>query len=280
MTVAIVPSGAPVGAEVRGLDLRTDPPGDAIMALHRAFAEHMVLIFRDQQLEQNRLLEISEWFGSRYVAPPDLPVLGDATQPAVVPVSNVVPGGVLGNSELAAHSDLQYMPVPLLGAMLYAVEVPEVGGCTFWSNLYQAYDELDRETTERIRDVRCWFINPYGGKHAIRSIAGPNQKYVDEELPRFPHPIARTHPVTGRKSLYMSWLAGGIEGPINEVEAKELLERLRKHVDQPHLYYRHEWRPGDVVLWDNRCTNHKREAFDASARRVMYRVQIAGTRPF
>jgi taurine dioxygenase len=279
MDLEIVPTGGPLGAEVRGVDLSREQRGEVVHALLRAFADHQVLLFREQKLTNQRLLEVSEWFGPRYVPPPDLPVLGDETQPPVVPVSNVAEGGVLGHASLAAHSDLQYMPVPLLGAMLHAVEVPDEGGDTSWSNLYRAWDELDAGTRERARSLRCWFYNPYAGPRALRGLAGPNQKYVESEVPRFPHPVARTHPVTGRTSLYMSWLAGGL-ADVDGEEGRALLDRLRRHADQPHLYWTHRWHPGDVVLWDNRCTNHKRTAFDPAARRVMYRVQIAGSRPF
>lgn len=276
-SLEIVPTGGPLGAEVRGLDLARDPPGACVYDVLRAFADHQVLIFRDQKLTAERQLEVAEWFGPRYVPPPDLPVLGDSSQPPVVPVSNVAEGGVLGSGPLGAHSDLQYMPLPLLGSMLYAVEVPDSGGETSWSNLYRAYEELDVGTRERLRDAKVWALNPYAGRYALRELGGPNQRYVERDVPRFPHPVFRTHPETGRRSLYVSYLSAGLVGVDDEDGA--LLRRLQRHADQPHLYYTHRWRPGDVVVWDNRCTNHKRAAFDPGARRVMYRVQIAGSRP-
>lgn len=278
----IAPTGAALGAEVRGLDLSRDHCGEVVYSLIEAFHDHLVLIFREQTLEQERLLDIAQWFGPLNVPPRHLPVLGDDDQPPVVPLSNYLEGGMLGNRDLFPHSDMSYLPIPLLGALLYAVEVPEAGGDTSWANLYLAYQELDGETRNKVAGLKTWSYNPYTPRFADRGadLGGTTQKFAEEDPPVFPHPIVRTHPVTGRKSLYIGGLCEEILGLDDPAEAKALLERLMAHVDQPHLYYNHDWRPGDVVIWDNRCTNHKRTAFDNTLRRLLYRVQIAGTRPF
>jgi taurine dioxygenase len=277
-SITVEPTGGPLGAEVLGVDLALEQDGEAVFAILEAFRRHHVLLFRDQQVTAERQLEIAEWFGPRYVPPDDLPVLGDASQPPVVAVSNA-PGGVLGEDALGAHSDLQYMPIPLLGSMLVAEEIPSAGGDTSWSNLHLAYDELGAELREAIDDRRAWAFNPYAGPRALRSLAGPNQRYAEEEVEPFFHPLVRTHPDTGRRSLYVSWLTAGIEG-VPEDESRDLLAALIGHVDDDRFYWTHRWRPGDVVVWDNRCTNHKRTGFDSAERRVLHRVQIAGTRPF
>lgn len=274
----VEPTGGPLGAEVRGLDLSRRVDGDTVFALLEAFREHHVLLLRGQDLDDERQLEVAEWFGPRYVPPGDLPVLGDDTQPPVVAVSNE-PGGVLGDAEIGAHSDLQYMPVPLLGSMLHAKVVPSHGGDTSWSNLHLAHDELDETLRGRVAGLRAWAFNPYAGRHAVRGLAGPDQRYVDEDVEPFFHPIVRTHPDTGRRSLYVSWLTAGIEG-FDEQGSRELLDELIAHVDDDRYYWTHQWREGDLVVWDNRCTNHKRTSFDPGERRVLHRVQIAGTRPF
>lgn len=276
--VTIEPTGGALGAEVLGVDLSGPVHGATVFALLVAFREHHVLLFRDQDLDDERQLEVAEWFGPRYVPPKDLPVLGDDTQPPVVAVSNG-PGGVLGDGELAAHSDLQYMPVPLLGSMLHAKVIPSSGGDTSWSNLHLAYDELDKALRDRIDGRRAWAFNPYAGRRAIRDLAGPNQRYVEEDVEPFFHPLVRTHPDTGRKSLYVSWLTAGIEG-FPEERSRDLLRRLIAHVDDDRFYWTHQWQVGDVVVWDNRCTNHKRTSFDPTEPRLLHRVQIAGTRPF
>ncbi len=280
--IEIVPTGRPVGAEVKGIDLAQDPPGEVIFRILEAFHEHMVLIFRGQELTQPRLLDVAQWFGPFNVPPKDIPVLGYDDQPPVVPLSNYLEGGMLGNRDLFPHSDMSYLPIPLLGAMLYAVEVPAEGGDTSFSNLYQAYEELDGQTQRLVANLSTWSYNPYTPKFADRGaeLGGKGQKFAEEDLPVFPHPIVRTHPVTGGKSLYIGGLCEEIVGMEDGEEARRLLDRLKEYVDQPHLYYTHKWQVGDVVIWDNRCTNHKRTTWDNGMRRLMYRVQIAGTKPF
>jgi len=278
----VVPTGGPVGAFIEGVDLRQDQPGDVVFAILEAFHEHLAVFFRDQELEPERLLDVAQWFGPLNVPPKDIPVLGDDNQPPVVPISNAVEGGMLGHRDLFPHSDMSYLPIPLLGALLYSVEVPGEGGRTSWSNLYQAYEELDEETRSLVEALQSWSYNPYTPRFADRGadLGGANQKFVEEDLPVFPHPIVRTHPVTGRKSLYIGGLCEEVVGMEDSEAAQMLLKRLLDHVDQDHMYYTHDWRPGDLVVWDNRCTNHKRETWDNSMRRLLYRVQIAGTRPF
>jgi taurine dioxygenase len=275
----VVPTDGPLGARVVGVDLARALPEATIEQIVRAFGRHHVLVFPDQKLERERLLEVASWFGPIYVPSGDVPVLGPPSQPVVACVSNVEEGGVFGHGRLAPHSDLQYLPEPALGTLLYAVEVPRRGGDTSWSNLIRAYDELDPATRLRIERLRIEVHNPYAGSNAAYRAGGPNQMYVEQELPPAVHPLVRTHPPTGRKSLFLGAFAGRILGLDDPSEAAALLQRLRWHVDRRHLYYRHRWRVGDLVVWDNRCTNHKRRSFSPSARRVLYRVQIAGTKP-
>ena len=280
--VEIVPTGAPTGAVVKGVDLSRDVPGDDIFRILQAFHEHMLLIFPGQQLTQERLLEVAQWFGPLNVPPKNIPVLGDENQPPVVPISNFAEGGMLGNRDLFPHSDMSYLPIPLLGAVLYAQEVPPEGGDTAFANLYQAHDDLDEETRRLVADLRVWSYNPYTPKFADRGagLGGAGQKFVEEDLPVFPHPIVRTHPVTGRKSLYIGDLCEEIVGLEDKEQAAALLRRLREHVDEDRYYYTHKWSVGDMLVWDNRCTNHKRTTWDDAERRLMHRVQIAGTVPF
>lgn len=280
--IEIVPTGAPVGAEVRGINLAEEQPGEVVFRVLQAFRDHMLLIFRGQEISQERLLEVAQWFGPFNVPPKDLPVLGDDNQPPVVPISNYVEGGMLGNRDLFPHSDMSYLPIPLLGAMMYAVEIPPEGGDTAFANLYQAYDELDAQTKRQVAGLKSWSYNPYTPRFADRGadLGGAGQKFIDEDPPVFPHPIVRTHPETGRKSLYIGGLCEEIVGMDDEAAAKALLARLIAHVDQEHLYYTHKWKVGDVLIWDNRCTNHKRTTWDNAQKRLMYRVQIAGSVPF
>lgn len=274
----IVPTGGPVGAELRGLDLSEDPPGDTVFRILQAFAEHLVLIFRDQQLDLERQLEIAEWFGPRYLPDAEGQEDDHAAGP-VATISNVAARGILGNGPLGCHSDLPYIAVPVMGSALYAIEVPPSGGETAWSNLYAAHDALDEALKAEIAGLSVCAINPKSGQ-LLRADGTGGMQYRDYELPVYPHPLVRTHPVTGRKSLFVSGTSFEVIGAESGDRARALLEELQDWVDQDRWYYTHSWRPGDLVIWDNRCTNHKRAAFAPEARRVMRRVVMAGTRPF
>ncbi len=278
--IEIVPFGGPLGAEVRGLDLVDDPPGEIVFQILETFHAHHVLLFRDQELTRDRLLEVGQWFGPIFTPPPDLPVLGGADQHPVVAVSNVVEGGVAGDGPLPTHSDLHNMPTPAAVSLLYALEVPERGGETSWSNLHQAYDELEPKLCERIRGLRGISPNPYVGERPkALEAAGPNQLFRTDPVPEYSHPIVRLHPATGRPSLYVSPLVDRLLG-VEDAEAAKLLARLHAHVDREHLYWTHHWRAGDLVVADNRCTNHKRAPFEPGQRRTLLRVMLGGGRPF
>lgn len=278
----ITPCEAPLGAEVTGLDLTVDPSGDEVFELLDAFRRHHVLVFKKQKLSDERLRAVAAWFGSPYTPPEGIPMFGDGEQGEVAVLSNRDDRGVGSRIALPHHTDLQYMPIPLLGAALHAVTVPPpaAGGDTLWANLHQAYDELDDATRDRLADLRGISLNPFAGSGLGREFTGDGQHFVADEVPQFPHPLVRTHPDTGRKALYMSSFVTGIEGIDDPEEAQVLIGLLNAHVDQDHLYYRHVWDAGDTIVWDNRCTNHKREDFDQQYPREMHRVQIAGTRPF
>lgn len=280
MTIDVLPFEAPCGAEIRGLDIGENLSGADVLALLEAFRTHHVLVIRGQRLDDEQLLDLASWFGPQYHPPEGIPVFGTDEQGTVAVLSNRDSVGIGSRIPLPAHTDFQYMPVPLLGAVLHSVEVPPTGGDTLWSNMHQALDELDPVLRDRLEHVKGVGVNPFAGNGSGREFTGDGQLYVDAEVPDFPHPVIRTHPDTGRRSLYFSSFIVKLEGIDDPEEEQQLISLLNAHVDQDHLYYRHEWQEGDTIIWDNRCTNHKREDFDQNHGREMHRVQIAGTRPF
>ena len=275
----IVPFDGPLGAEVRGVDLRFAQSGSILYIILAAFRQYSVLLFREQQLSDERLAEVSEWFGPQYIPPPGLPVAGGSDQPRVVKIANR-DGGVGAVGPLPPHSDLQYMPVPPSATMLYALQVPDSGGDTGFANLQWAYEELSPALRERLTQLQGVVLNPFVEAGYGRSLSGVHQHYSAGKVAEFAHPVVRTHPDTGRRSLYFSPFVEKLLGDVGTHEESELLQQLAQHIDQPHLYHMHQWDAGDLLLWDNRCTNHKREAFDTDQPRVMHRLEIAGTRPF
>ncbi|OGG44138.1 MAG: hypothetical protein A3F84_22670 [Candidatus Handelsmanbacteria bacterium RIFCSPLOWO2_12_FULL_64_10] len=264
--IQILPTGGALGAEARGLDLRQPLSPGQVNRLRAAFLDHSVLFFRDQRVSEEDQVRFSRYFGDP--APhvreqPDRPIQ------EIFIISNVEengkPIGALGNDEINFHSDLSYMPRPGSISMLYAIEVPESGGDTMWANCYTAYETLDEDLKGRIAGLR-----------AIHKHPRPQQN------PPVPasHPVVRTHPETGRRVLYVSpHLTSHIEG-VSPEESRRLLDRLIAHATQPRFVWAHRWRVGDLLMWDNRCTMHRRESFDNARRRIMKRTQMFGDEPY
>lgn len=277
----ITPINAPLGAIVTGLDARNPLAPEAILQLKQALRDYHILIFKNQNLNDEQFLNFAFNFGSLFVPPDDIPVLASqpGITPVIIPVSNV-DGGYTGTGELAFHSDHKWTPYPSSGSLLYALEVPSEGGDTSWLNLISAYETLDEFTKRRIADLQLITYNPFLNKPGV-----PRSKYRHDQSiplisPVFPHPLVRTHPESGKKILYLDYTTEVEVVGLDPQEGSELIEQLREHLHQPQFYYQHKWSVGDIVYWDNQSTLHYRQAFDPNQRRVMKRVSLAGSRPF
>jgi len=179
-------------------------------------------------------------------------------------VSNVEPEG-LGHDLVPFHSDLSYMENPGLYSLLLAVQIPKTGGNTKWVNCAQAYDELDEDLKQQLKEKRAVHRHPV--EHMNPSSVSPS------------HPIVRTHPDTGRKSLFVNvQFTRYIEG-IDGEESAKILQRVLRHLTQEKYIYEHKWQLGDFLMWDNRFTMHQREHFDPKEIRLMKRTQILGDNP-
>ncbi len=277
----ITPIDAPLGAVVTGLDASQPVAPEVILQLKQALRDYHILIFKEQKLFDVQLLDFAFYFGSLYVPPDDIPVLASkpGVTPVVIPISNV-DGGYTGSGEIPFHSDHQWTPYPSSGSLLYALEVPDQGGDTYWLNLNLAYETLDESTKRRIADLKLITYNPF-----LRNPDAPKARYrLDQSIPPispvFPHPLVRTHPDSGKKILSLSLTTEVEIVGIDPQAGSELIEQLRQHLNQPQFYYQHKWSVGDIVYWDNQATLHYRQAFDPNQRRVMKRVSLAGSRPF
>lgn len=280
----IQPLSAPLGAEIHGLDARFDPTPGQILALKQALRDHHILIFKKQQLDDAQYLRFTSWFGSVFQPHPDFAVLSsgeDGKAPDIVKVANTG-DGELGNFALPAHTDHQWTPTPSAGSLLYALEVPEQGGETSWTNLALAYSALDGDTQREIDGLRLINYNPfvriknggYGG--GFVTYRTPDIEPVQGTE----HPLVRTHPDSGKRLLFLS-VHTEVEIPGYDPErGAALIARLREHLQNPRFSYTHKWEVGDIVYWDNQATLHARNAFPASQRRRMKRISLAGSRPF
>ncbi|PKQ09942.1 MAG: taurine catabolism dioxygenase TauD [Alphaproteobacteria bacterium HGW-Alphaproteobacteria-12] len=284
MTIEIIPTGAALGAEVRGLDLSKPLSGDAFEAVRQAWYDHIVLLFRGQKMSDDDLIRFSRNFGTLDIAPASATDMagGQAkSRPEIWIISNVVengePIGALGDKEAEWHTDMSYVAEPPMASVLYSLEIPPSGGDTSFANMYMALEALpaDLRAAVEARIVRHDASTTSTGElragaHAVADVrAAPGAK----------HPAIRTHPETGGKALYLGRrLNGYLEGYSVE-ESEGLLDRLWAHCAKPQFAWTHRWALGDLLIWDNRVAIHRRESFDGRARRVMHRTQIKGNSP-
>ena len=286
MSIEVVPCSDALGAEIKNLDLREPIDTSTTEALREAWADHLILLVRGQSLSDADLVRYSSVFGECGHSPPNEAAVESPgyvpNLPEVAVISNVVqdgqPIGSLSNRELVWHTDMSYHELPADGCALYALEVPSEGGETGFLNMYKAYDALDRELREAIADKRAIHDFTYTSAGTLRK----GFKEVDDvrDAPGARHPMLRTHPVTGRTALFLGRRVNSYIVGMDLAESEALLDRVWEAATQPQFAYTHEWRPGDVIVWDNRCVMHRREAFDDTARRLMHRTQLKGDRPY
>jgi taurine dioxygenase len=257
-----------IGAEIIGIDTANPPDAATMAAIRKVWLERLVIVFRGQSIDEEQQVRFAELFGPLHRS--------KTTGKAIMYVSNVVENGKLIGShpdgEMHFHTDQAHQEQPCSATMLYAVDTPHVGGNTLFANAYYAYDTLPADLRARIDGRRA--INAYD--HSAGEFRGT---FTREGIPRASHPMVRTHPETGRKALYVNRLmTAQVEG-LDKAESEDLLMALFEHQERPEYVYAHAWRPGDMVIWDNRCTLHARTDFDASERRLLRRVTMLGEKP-
>jgi taurine dioxygenase len=276
----IRPTGSALGAEVQGVDLRA-LDADTFAAIHQAWLDHQVLLFRDQRLADDELVAFSRRFGDLDEAPVQETgrrfVEG---HPEIYVVSNVVQDGVaigsLGSGEAVWHTDMSYLPDPPKASVLYALEVPPAGGDTSFCSMYAAWDELPDRLRRRVDGLRVKHDGTYNSGGYLRQGVTPTDD--PRTSPGTLHPLVFVHPESGRRALYLGRRRNAyIEGTSLD-DSNALLDEIWSEATREPLTWRHQWRVGDLVLWDNRCTMHRRDAFDPAARRVMHRTQIKANR--
>ena len=289
-----IPSGAALGAEIRGINLAGRIPETVASALKDAWHEHLVLLFRDQELDDSSLLAASNLFGPtqeggahKYFKKGGFEAGRGllATRPEITVISNLDENGVpvyenagLGSGEVVWHSDNSYIEAPPAGSMLYAIEIPEDGGGdTSFANQYMAYETLPDVMKLTIAGKAQVHDSSRNSAGVLRPTAKLPTKPEEVEGPT--HPLVRIHPDTGRQALYLGrrrvWPSNYIVGLENE-KSEALLDRLWRHATQDEFVWTHAWRAGDVLLWDNRCVLHHRTELDHTRARVLHRTQIQG----
>jgi taurine dioxygenase len=255
-----------IGAEVFGVDLTRPIEGETAQALRQTFADHLVLFFRDQPMTYETHKAFGRVFGELVAHPAVDPIPEDGLIVAI---------HADANSKYIAgddwHSDLTCNEEPPLGSALYLHTVPQVGGDTLFSSMYAAYDAL----SPRMKDALEGLTALHDADHVYR----PLFPDVDRQYPSAVHPVVRTHPVTGRRCLFVN---SSYTLRINELAAGEsdaLLRYLYQHCNNPNFQVRFRWRPHSIALWDNRCTQHMAVWDYFPDTRSGYRVTIGGDRP-
>lgn len=282
-SIGVVPLRADrtFGAEITGVDLRGIIDA-GFATLYQAWIDHQVLVLRDQALSDPDLIAFSRRFGDLDHAPVQENGQRFADgRPEIYVVSNVIENGVaigsLGAGEAVWHTDMSYLPSPPKASMLFALEIPPLGGDTSFCDMYEAFETLPAGLRERALGLRVKHDGTYNSGGYVRQGVMPTDD--PREAPGMLHPLVCTHPESGRRMLYlgrrrMAWIEG-----LGLAESDALLDEIWTHATRPELSFTHRWRVGDLVLWDNRCTMHRRDPFDAASRRVMHRTQIKGAAP-
>ena len=273
---AVVPTGAALGAEVSGVDLRA-LDRTAFETLYGAWLAHQVILVRGQQLSDDDLVAFSRRFGELDQAP--IQENGRRFvegRPEIYVVSNVVENGVaigsLGSGEAVWHTDMSYLPNPPKASVLYALEVPGSGGDTIFGSMYAAYDALPRALRVRADGLRVKHDGTYNSGGYVREGVTPTDD--PRQSPGAVHPLVYVHPETGRRGLYLGRRRNAYIEGLSLEDSSALLDEVWTYASDDRVTWRHSWRPGDLVMWDNRCTMHRRDPFEPSSRRVMHRTQI------
>lgn len=271
-----------IGAEIEGIDFSKEVSNDAAEALRDALDRYLVLFIPGQEIDRQRQKAITEIFGPLCQLPYVEPMPEDEFVIAVLKEADEVNVGVFGGDW---HSDFSFLEKPPAGSLLHAKELPPYGGDTLWSNQVRAYETLPEDLKALVEGKRAVHLGaPHGVKHAPpeESRSGRSIKMsrgdpaADEE--RF-HPAVRTHPRSGKKALFLNPIYTTRFEDMTVEESAPHLQRLYGHMTRPEFGCRHRWRPGDLVIWDNRTTLHYAVNDYDGYRRLLTRTTFAGERP-
>ena len=283
----IIPLGEAIGAEIKGVDVASGVDDAQFQAVRDALHRHGVIVLRDQHLTSTDQIAFSKRFGSMRVSFYNRYAVPD--HPELTVVSNIVEDGRaigIADAGMLWHTDGSYLRTPDMYTLLYSLEIPQENGRALGDTLfvssaaaYEALPDVDRRRLEGQRAVHSFAHHLEKKRQSGNLKRAPLTEAQKKETPDVDHPIVRTHPVTGRKCLYVTeGHTASIVG-LPEPESAALLERLWAHLKTPAFIYRHTWRVGDLIVWDN-CTAHHLAVFDyGERRRRLHRAGISGGVP-
>ncbi len=286
MAITVRPRHPALGAEILGVDLSRPLDGEVRQAVHDAWMKYLVVVFPDQKITDAEHVAFTRHFGEPEIFHQTSLHLRSDRVKEIFLVSNVDENGNLltpgepSQKQLSSsrqwHTDSSYRPMPSMGSLLHGIEISRTGGITQFINMYMVYDDLP--------DVLRRQVEGRKARHDFamlsRLVGSPPPSDAERAaMPPVWHPMVRRHPVTGRKSLFISSIYNdAIEG-MEDGAARRLIEEISDFAAQPRYMYRHVWAPHDVLMWDNRCTVHAVTPHDPGERRVMHRTTIVGCEP-
>jgi taurine dioxygenase len=273
----VTPLSKALGAEITGLDLR-QPLGDAAMkAIRDAFDQYIFVVFREQELSEDDQIRAAGYFGKVHIRrkPVTTRDPGGAFDTPFMLVTNIVENGksigVFGDGEMWFHHDTSYYPEPHRATLLYSMKLPSWGGNTCFSNMYKAYENIPLELRDKLEGKKVLQVHDYKRRERL------DLDKIDLNAVRHhEQPIFITHPATGRKALYISRLMSARILGLSRDESETVLEKLFEISEDPAIVYEHEWKLGDLVIWDNWCSIHARKDFPREEPRLMRRLTIEG----
>ncbi|MFP6835941.1 MAG: TauD/TfdA family dioxygenase [Pseudomonadales bacterium] len=276
----ITPLSQPLGARVSGLDLNLPMDDSCFERIHSAWLDHSLLVFPDQSLNEDGLIAFSHRFGELEAPPASENRTrndgGGAVHPEIWNISNVRVDGIsigsLGNLEADWHTDMSYLERPPSASILYAREIPASGGNTCFASMYRALEALPDNLRARLRSHFIRHDSAYTSVGELRK--GAREVTDVSQIEGAVHPAIRTHPESHREALYLGRRLNASFVNLALPDSDALLDEVWAFCTQPRFVYQHTWSVGDVMVWDNRCTIHRRDEFDDAQRRVMWRTQI------
>ena len=273
MSIKVKTLSSALGAEIVGVNPCEPLDGVIIKTIRDAWLDHGVVFIRGYHVTDAEHAAFCANFG-KIQAERTAPESESDDQPGMLFVSNFKENAILPDGEMWFHSDQCYFDLPVSATSLYAIESPLKGGHTLFSDCYEAYKTLPDEIKNKLYGRVA--MNVYDYQSNNRYVKSTQRK---KGAPSAVHPVIRTHPETGRKALFLNRLMTDYILGMDILESTKLLEYLFDHIEQKQFIYEHIWLPGDLSIWDNRCTLHARTDFDSSERRLLRRYALEGDKP-
>ena len=274
MTLKVRPLSSTIGAEIIGMDPREPLNQNSVEFLRKVWLEFGVVFIRGYKLTDAQHASLCSNLGE-IQAERTAPESESESHPGMLFVSNFKENAILPGGEMWFHSDQCYFETPVSATSLYAIEIPSSGGHTIFCDCSEAYQDLSQELKSQLEGKLAMNVYDYQSN---------NRYFKSEErtvgAPQATHPVVRTHPETGRKSLFINRLMTDYILGIEERESREILEFLFDHMEKEQYLYDHKWKPCDLSIWDNRCTLHARTDYDLAERRLLRRYAVEGDKPY